>query len=105
MVRRFSGTYIVIAVLFCIIMLQRACSFKKTEPGEYIKTDTIYKITKDTIVVIRSRIVKDRKRFRFSRGPCRYSCLAVDSSPYRIVGRSLQRPFRRRIDSRSTIRS
>lgn len=50
MVRRFSGTYIVIAVLFCIIMLQRACSFKKTEPGEYIKTDTIYKITKDTIV-------------------------------------------------------
>ena len=57
MERKFNITYIVIAILFCIIILQRSCSFKKTESGVEIKTDTVYKTVHDT--VIRKVKVKD----------------------------------------------
>jgi hypothetical protein len=50
MERKFSFTYIIIAILFSIIMLQRACSFKKMDPTVEIKTDTIYKTIKDTVI-------------------------------------------------------
>lgn len=47
---KFNITYIVIAILLCIIILQRSCSFKNIEPGVEIKTDTIYKTIKDTVI-------------------------------------------------------
>jgi len=50
MERKFNITYIVMAVLFCIIILHRSCSFKNTEPGVEIKTDTVYKTIQDTVI-------------------------------------------------------